>query len=121
MEGGPLRLQESARSEAPFRCGACGRAWYCSRSCQAEHWKTGHKAACAKLKATAAASPEPTAAEPAGAEPAVAAVAVIEAVTAEPASLAAAEPAAAAAKAAPLTAAAAAGGDVDCSIDLTAD
>ncbi|KAI8054936.1 uncharacterized protein B0P05DRAFT_498991 [Gilbertella persicaria] len=28
------------------RCGRCQRVSYCSRECQKEHWKTGHKAVC---------------------------------------------------------------------------
>jgi hypothetical protein len=28
------------------RCGRCQRVAYCSRECQKEHWKTGHKIIC---------------------------------------------------------------------------
>jgi TPR repeat protein len=28
------------------RCGRCQRVSYCSRDCQKEHWKLGHKAVC---------------------------------------------------------------------------
>jgi carboxypeptidase C (cathepsin A) len=28
------------------RCGRCQRVSYCSRECQKEHWKTGHRAVC---------------------------------------------------------------------------
>lgn len=39
-------------------CGKCKRAAYCSRECQAAHWKSGHKSECVKPPAdpTAAAS-----------------------------------------------------------------
>jgi MYND finger len=30
-------------------CGNCRRAYYCSTSCQAAHWKTQHKLACKKI------------------------------------------------------------------------
>ncbi len=27
-------------------CGGCAAVWYCSRECQAAHWREGHRAAC---------------------------------------------------------------------------
>ena len=35
------------------RCGACQRAMYCSRTCQAAHWKAGHKGECGRAPAVA--------------------------------------------------------------------
>ncbi|KAG2499424.1 hypothetical protein HYH03_002371 [Edaphochlamys debaryana] len=30
-------------------CGRCRSVWYCSRACQAAHWRAGHKAECSRL------------------------------------------------------------------------
>ncbi|KAF4039231.1 MYND finger [Phytophthora infestans] len=32
------------------RCGQCKWAAYCSKTCQRDHWRTGHRQMCAKLK-----------------------------------------------------------------------
>ncbi|KAI9013794.1 hypothetical protein CLU79DRAFT_768755 [Phycomyces nitens] len=32
------------------RCGQCQRVAYCSRECQKDHWKSGHKAVCSQKK-----------------------------------------------------------------------
>jgi len=39
-------------SDKIMKCGACGVAVYCSRACQKEAWKAGHKEECSKDKAT---------------------------------------------------------------------
>ncbi|CAG5122242.1 unnamed protein product [Candidula unifasciata] len=39
-------------NQAPAKyphCSQCGRAWYCSQTCQREAWKQGHKQICGKL------------------------------------------------------------------------
>ena len=33
-------------SGAKLTCGACKAAHYCSKACQKQHWKNGHKGAC---------------------------------------------------------------------------
>jgi hypothetical protein len=53
----PLRACDGcgAREAAPGghkRCGSCGRAVYCSRGCQAAHWKAGHKRECRTQQAS---------------------------------------------------------------------
>jgi hypothetical protein len=41
--------------EAPLkRCAACHVANYCSRDCQLEHWKSGHKGLCSDMSASRA-------------------------------------------------------------------
>ena len=41
----------SEKGEQKFaRCAACRATNYCSKVCQKEHWKSGHKAECAGLK-----------------------------------------------------------------------
>jgi len=35
------------KDAAKFRCGQCHGEDYCSKECQVEHWKNGHKEACA--------------------------------------------------------------------------
>lgn len=34
----------------PHSCAACQRATYCSKTCQAAHWKLGHKQQCQVLR-----------------------------------------------------------------------
>jgi len=44
----------SEKGEQKFaRCAACCATNYCSKGCQKEHWKRGHKAECAELKGAA--------------------------------------------------------------------
>ena len=31
------------------RCGQCGKAWYCSTTCQKTDWRAGHKSVCKEL------------------------------------------------------------------------
>ena len=49
------------------RCSVCGSANYCSRACQALHWKMAHKAECTPMDRwlDAAAHPDADAAAPA--------------------------------------------------------
>jgi hypothetical protein len=35
-------------------CAGCGRARYCSRACQVQHWSAAHKAVCKQLREVAA-------------------------------------------------------------------
>lgn len=39
---------------AASKCSGCGAAYYCGRSCQLSHWKSGHKAECQELARTSA-------------------------------------------------------------------
>ncbi|KAG0163834.1 hypothetical protein DFQ28_004240 [Apophysomyces sp. BC1034] len=42
---------KTEQNEGDFkRCSQCLRVSYCSRECQKEHWKSGHKAVCTKAK-----------------------------------------------------------------------
>ncbi|KAI8576165.1 hypothetical protein K450DRAFT_258337 [Umbelopsis ramanniana AG] len=45
--------KESSKGEFS-KCSACKKAAYCSRACQKEHWKNGHKAVCSLNKPTTA-------------------------------------------------------------------
>jgi hypothetical protein len=39
------------QGEVKFQvCAACKKVYYCSKSCQRNHWKGGHKSQCAKLR-----------------------------------------------------------------------
>lgn len=48
-EGCPERKQAKMA-----RCGACKRAWYCSRNCQSKHWKDVHKMECKSIASSEA-------------------------------------------------------------------
>ena len=37
-----------ASPEQLMRCGRCKGPQYCSKACQVQHWKAGHKATCGK-------------------------------------------------------------------------
>ncbi|PNH02831.1 hypothetical protein TSOC_011154 [Tetrabaena socialis] len=42
-------LAGGSEAELPLQaCGGCGAAWYCSRECQAGHWRAGHREACVR-------------------------------------------------------------------------
>jgi hypothetical protein len=56
MDGDALACASCGHSKnkeggALLRCAACKRVMYCSRSCQAAHWKAAHKRECAGRKA----------------------------------------------------------------------
>ncbi len=46
-------------SRALLRCSRCMVARYCSKPCQAAHWKAGHKTMCAEYRRDEASSYEP--------------------------------------------------------------
>ena len=46
--GCPRKLQ--ADGTPLDQCGGCKRCYYCSKACQAAHWKAGHKAECKELR-----------------------------------------------------------------------
>ena len=45
-EGGLPIDDAGVIAEKLSQCAACKTVLYCSRACQASHWKLGHKAAC---------------------------------------------------------------------------
>jgi hypothetical protein len=45
--------KESTKGEFS-KCSACKKSSYCSRVCQKEHWKSGHKAVCSLNKQSSA-------------------------------------------------------------------
>ena len=42
----PMPCANCGKPEAANRCGRCQSIVYCSRACQASHWKSGHKKMC---------------------------------------------------------------------------
>ena len=49
LEGWSEMGQVGGRKEAGF-CGFCGEAVYCSKACQEEHWREGHKEVCCLIQ-----------------------------------------------------------------------
>jgi hypothetical protein len=43
-----IQSKDLPEGQKLLRCGSCGEVFYCSKSCQVQHWKSGHKRDCKK-------------------------------------------------------------------------